>query len=101
MNVYFSPIAAQKLIKLSTYLLENWNKKVRDAFVEKLKNKMQQISIYPQSCNESKTTKGLFKCVVTKQTTIYYRIHEAKQEIEVVTLFDTRQHPVKLTKHLK
>ncbi len=36
---------------------------------------------------------GIYKCVVTKQTTFFYRINFIKEEIEIITLFDTRQDP--------
>ena len=44
--------------------------------------------------------KGLFKCIVTKQTTFYYRVLSDKNEIEIITLFDTRQDPEKLRKDI-
>jgi len=39
--------------------------------------------------------------VVTKQTTFFYRVNFAKEEIEIITLFDTRQNPDKLKKQLE
>ena len=101
MNVFLSELAESKLLKLSDYLLENWNLKTRDKFIEKLSEKIKQISIQPQSCPESSEFKGLFKCVVTKQTTFYYRISIELKEIEIITVFDTRQSPDKLKKDIK
>ena len=66
----------------------------------KLSEKMKQISIQPQSCPESSEFKGLYKCVVTKQTTFYYRISTELKEVEVITIFDTRQNPEKLKKDI-
>jgi|TARA_B110001450_G_C17420790_1_gene399777 plasmid stabilization system protein ParE len=74
MKVFLSELAESKLLKLNDYLLENWNLKTRDRFIEKLSEKMKHISIQPQSCPESFEFKGLYKCVVTKQTTFYYRV---------------------------
>jgi len=101
MKVFFSPMAEQKLITLTTYLLIHWNKKIRDEFLEKLSSKIQQISAQPESCSTSLIKKGIYKCVVTKQTTFYYRIIKTENEIEIVTFFDTRQDPNKLKKNLK
>ncbi len=100
MKVYVSELAAAKLLALSNYLVENWNVKTRDKFIEKLTQKIKQISRFPESCPESKILKGLFKCVVSKQTTFYYRIDAQKEEIEIITLFDTRQDPEKLKKDI-
>tara|TARA_R110002051_G_C8483973_1_gene462105 strand:+ start:312 stop:617 length:306 start_codon:yes stop_codon:yes gene_type:complete len=101
MEVYLSELAESKLLKLSEYLLEEWNKKTRDKFIQKLTEKIDQISFQPDSCPQSSEFKGLFKCVVTKQTTFYYRINTELKEIEIITLFDTRQNPEKLSKDVK
>ncbi len=101
MQVFLSYLAEQKLITLTTYLLEHWNKKIQDEFLEKLTSKIQQITNQPQSCPRSKIINELFKCVVTKQTTFYYRINKIDNIIEIITFFDTRQHPEKLKEDLK
>jgi plasmid stabilization system protein ParE len=101
MKVFLSELAENKLLKLNDFLLENWNLKVRDDFIKKLTSKIEQISEQPESCPQSSEFKGLYKCVVTKQTTFYYRINFDKKEIEVITVFDTRQNPDKLQKDIK
>jgi plasmid stabilization system protein ParE len=100
MNIYFSEIAKFKLNILTTYLLENWNLQTKNDFLKKLDFKIQQIKSQPYSCIQSYDFKGLYKCVVTKQTTFYYRISKKQQEIEIITIFDTRQNPNKLEKYL-
>lgn len=100
MKVFLSELAENKLLKLSDYILENWNLKTRDKFIEKLTEKIKQISLQPESCPQSSEFKGLYKCVVTKQTTLYYRISIELNEIEIITIFDTRQNPNKLKKDI-
>jgi plasmid stabilization system protein ParE len=101
MKVFLSELTETKLLKLSNFLLENWNLKVRNDFIKKLTSKIDQISEQPESCPQSSEFKGLFKCVVTKQTTFYYRINPDRNEIEIITVFDTRQNPNKLEKDIK
>lgn len=101
MKVFLSELAEVKLSKLSNYLLENWSLKTRDDFISKLTEKIQQISRQPKSCPTSSKFKNLYKCVVTKQTTFYYRINSDKKEIEIITIFDTRQNPNKLNQDIK
>ncbi len=100
MKVFLSELAELKLLKLSEYLLEKWNLKTRDKFIEKLTEKIKQISIQPNSCPKSSEFDNLYKCVVTKQTTFYYRIKAELKEIEIITIFDTRQHPDKIKKDI-
>jgi len=101
MRVFLSELAELKLLKLNKHLLENWSKKVKDNFIDKLSERIRQISHQPKSCPKSSEFDGLYKCVVTKQSTFFYRILDAKKEIEIITLFDTRQNPKKLKKDLR
>lgn len=100
MKVFLSELAEVKLLKLSEYLLENWSLQVRDNFITKLTEKIEQISIQPESCTKSSEFKNLYKCVVTKQTTFFYRVIYDKNEIEIITFFDTRQNPDALKKDI-
>ncbi|WP_010179681.1 type II toxin-antitoxin system RelE/ParE family toxin [Aquimarina agarilytica] len=100
MKVFLSELAERKLLKLSEYLLEKWNLKTRDKFIEKLTEKIEQISLQPESSPQSSEFKGLYKCVVTKQTTFYYRVSTESDEIEIITIFDTRQNPDKLNQDI-
>ncbi|MCP9754224.1 type II toxin-antitoxin system RelE/ParE family toxin [Lacihabitans sp. CCS-44] len=91
MKIFLSILAEAKIEDLLIFLETNWNTKVKNDFLEKLNLKMTQVSQLPQSCQQSKQFPGLYKCVVTKQTSFYYRININKEEIEVVTFFDNRQ----------
>ena len=50
MEVYLSPLAESRLLKINEYLLEEWNVGIRDRFIEKLTEKINQIADYPDSC---------------------------------------------------
>ena len=97
-KVVISKTAERKLEELFEYLIEKWSVKVKKDFVEKLDSSIEiiknQLEIFP----ESKKGKSLRKCVITKQTTIYYRYNSKR--INIVTLFDTRQDPNKLDKEI-
>lgn len=90
-KVVFSKRARSKLEKHLVYLESEWSLKVKNEFIEKLDRCVFQISRHPESCPVSGEFPGLYKCVVTKQTTFYYRIKE--KEIQVITFFDNRQDP--------
>ncbi|MDR6968603.1 plasmid stabilization system protein ParE [Flavobacterium arsenatis] len=100
MRIFLSELAENKLLDLTDYLLRKWNLKVKNDFIDKFSNKINQISLYPESCIQSNDFDGLYKCVVTKQTTFYYRVDFIKKEIEIITIFDTRQTPDKLSQDL-
>ncbi|RED91308.1 type II toxin-antitoxin system RelE/ParE family toxin [Marinoscillum furvescens] len=93
-RVVLSPTTKSKLGDLLEFLEDKWSAKVKNDFIKKLDKSILQISHYPQSCPESVEVKGLYKCVVTKQNSLFYRV--SPDEIEIITLFDTRQDPSKI-----
>lgn len=94
LKVVLSSSAKNTLSDLLVYLENKWSVQVKKEFIKKLDKSISRISSFPKSCPESKEMKGLFKCVVTKQTSIFYRV--GSFEIEIVSIFDNRQDPKKL-----
>jgi len=92
MKIYLSKQAEYKLNTTLTYILEKWSLKERDNFLRILDNKIKQISKHPESCPKSEKFKGIYRCVLSKQTIFFYRINNIS-EIEIITFFDTRQNP--------
>ena len=76
----------------------SWSAKVKSNFIEKLDHNIDIIKLEPETFPESQKDPGLRKCVITKQTTLYYRFDS--DQIKIVTIFDTRQNPDKLEKEL-
>jgi len=97
-KVVISKTAERKLENLFEYLIEKWSVKVKEDFIEKLDSSIEIIKNQPEIFPGSKKGKGLRKCVITKQSTLYYRYNSKR--INIVTLFDTRQNPNKLTKEI-
>lgn len=76
------------------YLDDEWSNNVKKEFVLKFDKSLKQIQELPDSFPESEKIRGLRKCVVTKQTTVFYKFSETT--IDVVTIFDNRQNPQSL-----
>lgn len=99
MKVFLSPLAEKKLEILLEFLEYRWSLNARNEFLDTFLKSTQQISNHPKSCIESHEFEGLFKCVITKQTSYYYRI--LNDEIEIITIFDNRQNSQKVRAELK
>ena len=97
-KVIISEIAEKRLESLFEYLLEEWSFKGKSDFIKKLDKNIQIIKDQPDSFPESDKESGLRKCVITKQTTLYYQFSDT--EVHLLTFFDTRQDPEKLKKDL-
>jgi plasmid stabilization system protein ParE len=97
-EIIISKTAKNKLDKLFYYLITHWGLEAKADFVKKLDKSIDAIKLHPESFPESYVKKGLHRCVITKQTTLFYRFTSKK--IIIVTIFDTRQNPTKLSKDL-
>jgi plasmid stabilization system protein ParE len=97
-KVIISKTAEKKLSSLFEYLLDNWSEKVKYNFIKKLDHNLDLIKLNPKTFPESQKDPGLRKCVITKQTTLYYRFDS--RQIKILTIFDSRQNPNKLKKDL-
>ncbi len=93
-KVVISKTAEKKLEHLFEYLITEWSAKVKTDFVEKLDASIEIIKNQPELFPVSTKGKSLRKCVITKQTILYYRANSKR--INIVTLFDARQNPNKL-----
>lgn len=93
-TVIFSESAKRDLEFLLAYLEEKWSVRVKYAFVDELDLALQAMSEFPASFPSSVLKRDIRKCVVSKQTTLYYRTK--KNEIEVIAIFDSRRDPKEL-----
>ena len=94
-NVKLTKTAESQLRKLLEYLELSWPQKVKSDFIEKLDKCISKISLNPNLFPRSFVKEGLHKCVVTKQTSLFY-IHD-ESTITILTVFDTRQNPKNLS----
>lgn len=98
-EVALSKTAQKKLDKLFIYLETNWSEKVKLRFIAKLEQRIQIVKQKPGAFPKSEIKKGLHKCVVTRQTTMFYTFDE--KTIYILTIFDNRQDPSKLKDEVK
>lgn len=98
MKVYLSPLAEYKLIRLTEYLEEEWGVSSKNKFLDKLKQKFDQISLQPESSPITEDFDTVYWSVVTHQCSLYYRVQE--NEIEIITISDNRQDPEKIRKEI-
>ncbi|MCG2589217.1 type II toxin-antitoxin system RelE/ParE family toxin [Rhodohalobacter sulfatireducens] len=99
MKVFLSPLAEYKLTKLLLYLEEEWGKPSKEKFLQKLEQKSSQISSHPRSNPQTEEFDDIYWCVVTTQSSFYYRI--LNKEIEIITITDNRQNPDKIIKEIR
>jgi len=98
-EIRISKRAMKKLDNLLDFLEKEWSVKVKHKFILKLDKLLNQIQKLPDSFPESEKIRGLRKCVLTSQTTVFYKYSDTT--IDIVTIFDNRQNPKSLIKETK
>ncbi|GAA5040119.1 hypothetical protein GCM10011506_40250 [Marivirga lumbricoides] len=91
--IEWSPRARQDYLKLLDYLADKWGNKTVNKFNNRLQSILKLISEMPDLYPSSGKRKQVRRCVISKQTSLYYQIK--KDKIELITMFDNRQNPTK------
>lgn len=93
-KLIWSDEALNNLKGIINYLENKWTKREIKKFSQLLDKQLKLIESNPYLFAKANKSGGLRKSVLSKQTTIYYRVVD--YEIRIVTLFDNRQNPDKL-----
>lgn len=91
-NLIWSNEAISNLKSIADYLEEKWTSKELTNFAKFLDKRLNLIKLSPHLFPASEKSKNIRRSVLSKQTTIYYRILNSS-EVEIVSLFDNRQNP--------
>jgi len=93
-KLIWSEEALTNLKGIIDYLESRWTIKEIKKFAQLLDKQLKLIEDNPYLFAKSDKSEGMRKSVLSRQTTIYYRI--INYEIHIITLFDNRQNPKKL-----
>lgn len=93
LDIKYSTRAEKEYFKLLDYLVDEFGSTTADKVDKKIEETLSIISHNPTLYPESKEKKGTRRCVLSKQTTIYYRVK--KKNIEIVTLWSNKKNPTK------
>lgn len=98
-KIVLSLTAEKKLDRLLMYLESTWSETIKLRFIDKLEDRMNIVGQKPEAFPKSNIKEDLHKCVITRQTSLYYTYDE--HTIYILTVFDNRQDPTKLKEELK
>ncbi len=93
-EIKFSKLSKTQLDSLLEYLEFKFSISTKKKFVLKFDEIILIILKDPDTFRKSDTKKNIRKCVISKQTTLYYKFNN--KEIRLLSLFDTRQNPIKI-----
>ncbi|WP_421977049.1 type II toxin-antitoxin system RelE/ParE family toxin [Roseivirga seohaensis] len=92
-SVKWLPEAEITYAMVIEYLEENWTANEINSFLNRTDEVISFISRNPKQYLYSKK-KEVYRAVVTKQISLYYRVK--LKEIELLVFWDSRQNPAKL-----
>lgn len=93
-QVFWSPSAETDLNRILNYLLSEWGINTAVTFSQRTFALIELIQANPKIFPIINQELSVRKCVLTKQNSLYYR--ESTDQINILRIFDTRQHPDKL-----
>ncbi len=93
-EAFWSSRAIRDLENIIHYLETYWSEKEVKTFKVKLNKAITLISTRPKLFRLTNYRKNLRRCVLSKQTTIYY--NEVETKIYIVSLFDNRRNPANM-----
>lgn len=97
MKISWTPTARITYFKVLDHIAENWTSREVESFINEVESLLSQIADNPEMFQASRKKKNVRKGLITRHNTLYYRIKPRKKEIELITFWDNRQDPGKLT----
>ena len=99
-NINWKPLSKLTFSDEIDYIIGKWNLEIADEFVVLVYDYLATLSKTP-SIGIYKSENNSFSLVISKQTTLYYKIIEEKSQIDLVLFWNNSQNPNLLSKLLK
>ena len=92
-KIIYSKLTENRLLQISDYLIKNWSLPIVERFQKILFTKIELLAKNPKIGRSSSKYVFVRSIFITKHNQLYWRF--GQNTIFLITLFDTRQHPVK------
>jgi plasmid stabilization system protein ParE len=89
--VIWSHQATNEYLQIIDHLILEWGDFTAKKYVARIEYLIGLITENPQLFVVTPQRKDVRRCVVNKQTSLYYRVY--KNRIEIISLFRTRKNP--------
>ena len=92
MKIIWTKEASDNLNEIVNYLDQEWGENISNSFLLKLKKRIDLLSNFPESFPII-GKEDVRASVLIEQITIFYSFNHTNDQITLITIFDTRQHP--------
>jgi plasmid stabilization system protein ParE len=93
LRIKWTEEATANLDHIIIWLETNWTQKELKKFFQKFEKQLLILSLFPKAYPVAIAKKRIQRCVFAKNLTIYYTVNQ--DNLELLSIFDTRQHPSK------
>jgi plasmid stabilization system protein ParE len=94
--VEWSPLALRSFEAIAGYIEHKFGATATQKFVRRTMNIIDLIAESPELFRKSEKSRNKHLAIVTKQTTLYYKVNHSEKLVELLLFWDTRQDPANL-----
>ncbi|MFY7957031.1 MAG: type II toxin-antitoxin system RelE/ParE family toxin [Flavobacterium sp.] len=98
-SIHWSKLAEITFSEEMDFIFEKWNQKEVDKFGLLVQNCLQSISENPK-IGKNESENQVYSFVISKQTTIYFKISEIELRIDLILFWNNKKNPILLDKYL-
>ena len=92
-DVFWTETARLSLIETSEFVLELWNSKIKEEFLEQVDYRIKQIQLNPEIGPKFKN-KQIRRLVIHKTVSLFYT--DTPKYVKLLLIWDNRQNPDRL-----
>lgn len=98
-SIHWSKLAETTFSEEMDFIFEKWNQKEVDKFGLLVQNCLQSISENPK-IGKSESENQVYSFVISKQTTIYFKISEIELRIDLILFWNNKKNLILLDRYL-
>mgnify|MGYP003561622108 FL=1 len=98
-SIHWSKLAEITFSEEMDFIFQKWNQKEVDRFGLLVQNCLQSISENPK-IGKNESENQVYSFVISKQTTIYFKISEIELRIDLILFWNNKKNPILLDRYL-
>ena len=98
-SIHWSKLAEITFSEEMDFNFKKWNQKEVDKFGLLVQNCLQSISENPK-IGKNESENQVYSFVISKQTTIYFKISEIELRIDLILFWNNKKNPILLDRYL-
>lgn len=97
--IYWSVLSKESFNDEVDFIFLKWNSEEVFRFIKLVESTVERLSIRPE-IGIYRKEKGIYSFVISKQTTLFYRINKIQNQVELILFWNNSKNPVDLIKLL-